>query len=694
MDPAAFFTETLTRSVYAGILAVVVLVYTLARLLRERSVSSATHYFAVVMLLALAMDLACFWVSFWQQDGSMAARFNLVYEMVLFFFLPGILLYAGEFLNDWARWNRVVRLVRWGLVGLTIAAIVAGWVQPDLVVRLQEPWLEGRPWNIGRGHYGPLARARDVVAILLILFLMLVLVLHGRTHRERKYPAILLVGLGINFLFVFDALHANLVGRYFFFPGVAYPRFATGLMFFMLASVGLDLLKFIEKAMAMDRTLEELRASQEKLVVMAYYDALTGLPNRKNFFEKIELLCLENERDPRVMAFLFLDFDLFRIVNETLGHEGGDRLLREAVFRIRQSLRSSDLLYRLGGDEFMLVLTGLNSASDAGLVAQKLLNVMEQPFEIDTMNIHITLSIGISVMPRDGRTANELYRKADEALTDAKRDRNTFRFYTSALNAEAVKKINIINSLRYAINNDLFQLYYQPLVDAAGQPRGAEALIRLDERHFSIGPEVFIPVAEHSGLIQPIGNWVLRQVVRDYVALAAEGLSVRLSVNLSPRQFRDSGFLSLLDGLVNEYRLGYEAFYLEITETVLLERDPVITNVLKNLFDRNVSLVIDDFGTGFSNLSYIRDLPLCAIKIDRSFIQPLQESRRTAQMVASIINMAKSLEMKVVAEGVETEFQRDFVLSRGADLCQGFLFARPMSLNDFKVYLRSRLSAG
>lgn len=687
MNTNAFSVEVGFRSVYLGILLVIVVIYLISRLLDKPKTIKSTFYFSLISLLVLSLDLACFFASFWHNDGRLAAYFNLAYEMALFLYIPVLLNYVGEFLDDTSPARRLLRNATLGALVVVLLAITAGLIHPPLIVQLEPPWLKSRLWNIGRGLYGPLTRIRDIVAFVSMVSLAVVALVQSRRAKDKRYHAILVGGILVNFVFVFDSIYANSSLSYFFFPSIPYPRFLSGMMIFLLVNVTLDLIRFIEKSIAMDHTLEQLKASQEKLVVLAYYDSLTGLPNRKSFFEKIEMLCLENLREPRVMALMFLDFDLFRIANETLGHAGGDGLIKEAVLRIRQSLRSSDLLFRLGGDEFMLILTGLNSATDAGLVAQKLIGLMEDPFEVEATTIHLSLSIGISVMPRDGKTANELYRKADEALTDAKRDRNTFRFYTSALNAEAVKKISIINTLRHAISNDHFELYYQPLVDAQGRAPSAEALIRLKNGASTIGPSVFIPVAEQSGLMQPIGNWVLRRVAQDYVELIQDGFAPKISVNLSPRQLREGNFLAYLDSLANEYRLGFDPFYLEITETVLLEKDNLINTTLKGLFDRGVALVIDDFGIGFSNLSYIRDLPLRAIKIDRSFIQPLNESQRTAQMVASIIHLAKALDMVVVAEGVEDEYQRDFVFANGADLCQGFYFSRPLPLNGLKTYL-------
>jgi len=691
MNLDSFIVNLFFRSIDLGILVLIVVTYGIALILKEKNISRATFYFSFISIIAIIFDILAFLFSYWQNDGKVAAYFNLLYEMTLFFYIPGILNFILEFYAESPSMIRVLKSTRNILFAFILALIVVGFFNPSYIVSLNEPWLVTRDWNIGRGAYGFLVRIRDVFSLLLLISLTSVLVLRIFQKKSKIKNLVLVGALVVNFIFVIDAIYANLFGRFLIAHGVPYPRLFTGLMIFLLTSVLIDLWTFVKKAIAIDKTIEELKASQEKLVIMAYYDNLTGLPNRKNFFEKIEMLCLENERQPRVMGLLFIDFDLFRIANETLGHTGGDQLLKEVVFRIRQSLRSSDLLYRLGGDEFMLVLLNLNSASDAGLVAQKLIGLMAEPFEIDTIKIHLTISIGISVMPRDGRTANELYRKADEALSDAKRDRNTFRFYTTALNLEAIKKISIINSLRFAINKNLFTLYYQPMIDSSGKILNAEALIRLQDGNSVITPDIFIPVAENSGLIQPIGNWVFRQAVSDYQNILAEGFSLKFSINVSPRQLRDGGFVAFLDFLVNENRLSYDKFYLEITETVFLERDNYINSVLKDLFDRNVALVIDDFGTGFSNLSYIRDLPLQGIKIDRSFIQPLQDSHRAAQMVASIVKLAKSLEMSVVAEGVETEFQRGFVFEHGADLCQGFYFARPMPLKEFKEFLKNNL---
>ncbi|WP_413206362.1 EAL domain-containing protein [Rhodospirillum sp. A1_3_36] len=443
---------------------------------------------------------------------------------------------------------------------------------------------------------------------------------------------------------------------------------------------------------------EDITARKEveaRLIRQANYDELTDLPNRSLCYSRLkEAIAQARRRDGEegnLIGVLFIDLDQFKHVNDSLGHAVGDKLLAAVARRLRGCLREGDTLSRQGGDEFLMVLPNLPSPEGARLIAESTLTALRKPFSIDGREIFVSSSIGITVYPRDGQDAAELLRNADSAMYTAKAaGRNTHRFFSPEMEAKAERRLVVEGNLRHALAKGELHLAFQPLVDGATcETVGAEALLRWDNPMLgSVSPEDFIPIAEETGLIVPIGAWVLDQAIATAAAWRRRwGVDLVIAVNASVRQFQGNRLANLVADTLHAHDFPAHCLELELTESLLLDVTPAITGTLDSLARMGVQLSLDDFGTGYSALSYLKKFPFDVLKIDRSFIRDCVADSNDEALARAIIAMARSLGLKVIAEGVETSAQKTFAQAEGCDIMQGYLFGQPMSADAFQERL-------
>ncbi len=429
------------------------------------------------------------------------------------------------------------------------------------------------------------------------------------------------------------------------------------------------------------------KLAEERLSYLANHDALTGLPNRTLFIERLTLALAHAHRNRKMAAVMFFDLDRFKIVNDTLGHAAGDELLQEVSRLVAGCLREDDTVARLGGDEFTVILEGIGDDQDVAPIAQKIIDTLAKPMNLSGQEVFVTASIGISVYPNDGRDAHELVKNADAAMYRAKElGKNNYQFFKSDMNARAFERLTLENSLRRALERDEFELHYQPQVDiGSGQVVGAEALIRW--RHPEMGlisPDRFIPIAEETGMILPIGEWVLRTACVQNKAWQEAGYPpLHVAVNLSGRQFKQKNLLRMVEQVLSETALDAEYVELEITESVFMDQAAEAIATIGDMRKLGLRLSIDDFGTGYSSLSYLKRFPIDTLKIDRSFVHDITTDQDDAAIVKAVIALAHSLKLMVIAEGVETAEQLDFLREHGCDEIQGYYFSRPLTVAAF-----------
>jgi diguanylate cyclase (GGDEF)-like protein len=422
----------------------------------------------------------------------------------------------------------------------------------------------------------------------------------------------------------------------------------------------------------------------------ATHDMLTGLPNRVLLHERITRFVGHARQTGQGIAVLFIDLDRFKSINDSFGHSIGDALLTAVASRLRSAVRDSDVVARLSGDEFVVVLSGITEKEDVESVAKKVLGEISRPYDVEQHELCITGSIGVSVYPRDGDTSDMLLRSADAAMYCAKDQTGSVKFYSRALGAHVNEHIVLESSLRQAVDHQEFEVYYQPQVDIkSGRINGVEALIRW--RHPKLGmisPDRFIPLAEETGLIVPIGEWVLRTACAQVKAWHVAGFSdLTVAVNFSARQFQKNDLFDLVRGILDETKLDAEYLEIELTESLLMKDSDVTVQTLRRLKEMGSIMALDDFGTGYSSLSYLRRFPIDVVKIDCSFIRDVTNNLDDALLTKAIISMAKSLNLKTVAEGVETEGQLNFLKENQCDTFQGYYFSRPLPADDITAML-------
>ncbi|OMH27152.1 PAS domain S-box protein [Motiliproteus sp. MSK22-1] len=442
----------------------------------------------------------------------------------------------------------------------------------------------------------------------------------------------------------------------------------------------------IRHFLAVKEDITQRKLQDERILHQAHYDQLTDLPNRFLALDRLSLRMKEADRNKERVAVLFLDLDDFKKVNDTLGHDTGDNALLEAAKRLQNTIRGSDTVGRLGGDEFIVILGGLEEAKDASLVAEHLLHRFREPFSIGNRELMLTLSIGIAVYPDDGETPLKLLRNADSALYYSKAEgRNTLTYYTEEINDEVSRRFVLEEQLRGALDRQELRLCFQSQVDVSSERIvGVEALLRWHNPTLgNVSPVEFIPVAEHTGLIVPIGEFVIKEALTAVVNWHLEGkCGLKVAVNLSPRQFRSANLVEFIRQSLNQSGVSGEFLELEITEGLLMSGHSYISDALSALGQLGVSIAMDDFGTGYSSLSYLRSYPFDVLKIDRSFVQGITQNKGDRELVKATITMAHGLGMKVLAEGVETDDQFRLLGDLGCDMAQGYLFSHPISAEE------------
>lgn len=438
---------------------------------------------------------------------------------------------------------------------------------------------------------------------------------------------------------------------------------------------------------ALHAEIAERKQAEERIRYMAHHDALTGLPNRELLQDRLTQAIAYAHRNRAQVAILFIGLDYFKHINDSLGHKIGDRLLQMVAARLQECLREGDSVARSGDDVYVLCLPLLAGVGDAALVAQKALDALNRTFLVEGNELHASASIGISLYPDDGEDVETLMRAADTAMNHAKeRERGSYQFFTQALNNAAQQRLLLEKKLRQALAKDEFALYYQPQVDMAnGAIFSCEALLRwCSPGNAPVSCGDLIAIAEETGLILPLGEWLLREACRQLKQWQAAGHpALRIAVNLSPRQFYQPHLLDMIVGILDETGLAATSLELEITESLLLQRNDEVIDKLNRLSTMGIQLSVDDFGTGYSSLAYLQRFPVHALKIDQSFVREIGRDSNATTLVTAIIAMANSLHMKVLAEGVETEQQAAFLLSHGCPSAQGFYYSEALTADAF-----------
>ncbi|MDJ0895192.1 MAG: EAL domain-containing protein [Alphaproteobacteria bacterium] len=432
---------------------------------------------------------------------------------------------------------------------------------------------------------------------------------------------------------------------------------------------------------------------EKRVEHLANHDELTGLPNRSLFRDRLTQSIARTRRNSELMALMFIDLDRFKDVNDTLGHDAGDALLKMVGQRLTNSVRETDTVARLGGDEFAVIQTGLHNLDDVSILASRVIKNLAEPYVVSGHDIHSSASVGITLCPGDSSDPDDLLKNADMAMYRAKSTgRNSYEFFSREMNQAIQSKLNLERELRRAISEEGFEVHYQPQIDlTTGQIIGAEALVRWRHRERGlVSPMEFIPVAEETGLIVPLGNWVLKRACADAMDWRQRGLpALRVAVNASPQQFRDENLTAIVEDCLTETGLPANALELEITENVLMQNARAVTVNMGRLHKRGVSIAIDDFGTGYSSLTYLKRFVVDKMKIDRAFVNEIGVDPNDTAIVKAVISLARSLGITVIAEGVETEAQAEFLKEQGCHQAQGFHYGRPVPADQFIEHLEN-----
>lgn len=458
-----------------------------------------------------------------------------------------------------------------------------------------------------------------------------------------------------------------------------------------------------QQVIALVRDITERKNAEEQIAYLAYHDSLTGLPNNRLFKDRLKQGLEHAKRDNTLLAVMFLDLDRFKIINDTMGHGVGDKLLQVTSDRLLECVRSSDSVSinsdnpvsssvaRMGGDEFTIMIEGLKSAQEVNKIARRITESISQPINLDGQDVYTSTSIGIALYPDDGTGVDALLKNADAAMYHAKdQGKNNFQYYNESMNQASSERLSLENDLHKALENQEFELYYQPQLSVTtGKVVGMEALIRWKhpEKGF-ISPVVFIPVAEETGMILQIGEWVIREACRQCVEWIHSGYRpVKISVNLSAKQLKEEKLNGMLAKILVETGMPVKYLGIELTESAIIGEPELALLRLNKIKEIGLQLSLDDFGTGYSSLSYLKRFPIDTLKIDQAFVRDIKTDHEAAALVKAIISMAHSLDMDVVAEGVESQDQLEYLGACSCDTIQGFLFSKPVPAKEVEDML-------
>lgn len=464
-----------------------------------------------------------------------------------------------------------------------------------------------------------------------------------------------------------------------------------------------------ELAQSFEEMSRNLHESQNQVAYLAYHDALTGLPNRHLLQEYLQHTLAHARRHQSILALLFIDLDNFKKVNDSLGHQAGDQLLQNLSERLTECMREEDqislkkssltgdmpheTIARVGGDEFLILLPSINDPSDAAIVAQRLLDILTKPFFIGENEFFVSCSVGISLYPIDGEDTQTLIKNADIAMYHAKKcGRNNYQYFNESMNVVAVERITMENALRKAISNQEFQLHYQPKVDMRNdEVMGVEALLRWHHPEMGmVPPNKFIPLCEETGLIVPIGEWVIDEATRQMRLWQEDGIDLSMSINISTVQLNKQDLVEVIKNCIKKNGCQADRLEIELTETSIMDAHERATNMLNEIKSLGVQISMDDFGVGYSSFSYLRNLPIDILKIDHSFVRDITTDQDDAAIISAILAMAHTLNLTVVAEGVETLEQFDFLREKHCDIVQGYLISRPLLEAELRQFLANR----
>jgi len=675
-----------------GLLLPVVLVYAYIYIKFPRRIYLSVLLLTLAGFFYVLFDFLTIHSSIIPTGEAAALQYNRLQELASSAFIPLLPFFLSAILQMTSAVRKLNSVIL--LLGIVFFAVIAlgAFILPDSFLSVTRLRIDPAAWpvHVRHGDTGLLFKVRDLYMVFLVLYSLVLITVDLFLFRDYNYLFQLLIGFVIALVIGSSALIKNITGSYQgLLADFTFSRVGASLAIFTLFGLSTYLRYFLNEAKIVHRAKGSLEEKERELQLMAYYDELTSLQNRKSFFINLGKRRPTEADTGRQRAICLIDLDTFGAIVDAYGQEISDFLLALIAQRLQDLFHQKAVLFRIGGDEFALTTNDFIESGEIDILAKEILEAFQHPFEIGADHLFVSASVGIALSPENGEAPEELYKNAMRALSRAKVDRNTYAMYSPEMTLHASERLTLIHGLRESIATGAFSMYYQPIFDSQGTVSGAEALIRWDHPdHREVSPAVFMPLAEISGLILPLSDWIIRQVARDISFLEEQGLTPNISLNLSAKQFKVP---QLCDSLIEVFRphgIQHEKVSIEITESSLVHNFEQIKQVLKCFQSHGFTISIDDFGTGYSSLSYLRELPFDKLKIDKAFVQKLDEDLPTRSLVSSIIDLGKKMGYKLIAEGVETKMEIEFLRSNSCDYFQGFLLSRPVPFEDFTEILK------